>query len=451
MITGNSQRLFETRRLDSQARLAELVALARDRSPYYRDLYRDVGPDVQNVTELPVTDKQQLMHRFDDWCTDRAVTRDRVEAWVADRGRVGDRFLGRYLVATTSGTSGRRGLFVQDDSALRVNRDLSVRMMTKWVTLRDLPGLLRGGGRMAMVAATGGHFMVASGVARMQQSNPLVKKMIKVFSVHTPLGQLVTQLNAFRPAVLAGYGTLMSLLAGEQKAGRLRIRPMLIEPAGETLSPLQRQRIEGAFGAKIRDVYGSTECTFLTSGCAYGAYHLNEDWVIVEPVEVDHSPTPRGQLSHTVLITNLANRVQPVLRYDLGDRVRSLVDPCPCGNPATALQVTGRASAALRFPCSGGGVEIPALTFGTLLDHTPGVELAQIVQVGEVELSVRLRVAPGLDRALVWDRLREDLDQLLARFDLAHVRLRLFDDEPQQEPGGKFRTVISMDGLERVA
>lgn len=50
---------------------------------------------------------------------------------------------------------------------------------------------------------------------------------------------------------------------------------------------------------------------------------------MLEPVDADYRPTPVGERSHTVLISNLANRVQPVLRYDLGDSVLQRSDPCP--------------------------------------------------------------------------------------------------------------------------
>lgn len=57
---------------------------------------------------------------------------------------------------------------------------------------------------------------------------------------------------------------------------------------------------------------------------------MNADWVLLEPVDERHRPTPPGVPSHTVLLTNLANRVQPLIRYDLGDSVTLLDRPCQC-------------------------------------------------------------------------------------------------------------------------
>ena len=48
---------------------------------------------------------------------------------------------------------------------------------------------------------------------------------------------------------------------------------------------------------------------------------MNADWVLLEPVESDYCPTLLGEASHTVLLGNLANRVRPIIRYDLGDSI----------------------------------------------------------------------------------------------------------------------------------
>lgn len=55
--------------------------------------------------------------------------------------------------------------------------------------------------------------------------------------------------------------------------------------------------------------------------CRRGRLHVNSDWFILEPIDAAGRPTPPGERSDSVLVTNLANRVQPVIRYDLGDSV----------------------------------------------------------------------------------------------------------------------------------
>ena len=196
----------------------------------------------------------------------------------------------------------------------------------------------------------------------------------------------------------------------------------------------------------MREVYGCTESGYSAYGCGQGWLHLLEDWVIVEPVDADHRPVPPGTVSHTVLITNLANRVQPIIRYDLGDRVLVRPDPCPCGDTAPAVRVQGRASDVLTFPAADGRglVTVPPLALGTVVDRTPGVELFQIVQTSPTSLSVRLRADPGADRARVRAAVREGISALLTDLGLAHVTVDPVAEPPEQTTGGKYRTVIPL-------
>lgn len=155
-----------------QDRLAELVSYARVHSPYYRRLYRGPPDRITDPALLPVTDKKQLMTHFDDWSTDREVTLADARAFVGDPGLVGRRFLGRYTVTGTSGTTGTPGVFLVDDHAMTVNVMLTLRMMTRWLGFTGLTRAVLRGGRMAMVVATGGHFLVSVGVERVK-GNPL--------------------------------------------------------------------------------------------------------------------------------------------------------------------------------------------------------------------------------------------------------------------------------------
>lgn len=127
-----------------------------------------------------------------------------------------------------------------------------------------------------------------------------------------------------------------------QAAGRLNIRPVLVSVTAESLYPHEYDGISEAFGVQVNDNYGCTEAPELSSYCRGGWNHYNMDWHGFEPVDTDYRPVPPGEHSHTVLLTNLINRVQPILRYDLGDSVLMRPDPCPCGSPLPSFRVVGR-------------------------------------------------------------------------------------------------------------
>ncbi len=424
--------------------LAEHVAFARESSPFYRRLYKGLPDHVTDPAVLPVTSKKMLMPEFDDWVTDRAVTWERAQRFIADLDSAGRPFVDSYTLVTTSGTTGNPGVFVVDRRALTVNVAFGMRMRRTWLGGWGLANVLAHGGRVAMVVATGGHFLVNAGSQRLF-SGLLGSKMVRVFSVYAPLEELVTGLNQFQPAIVIGYGSVLAMLAGEQEAGRLHISPMLMEPAGETVTPDIRQRMATVFGAKVCSVYGATECPFLTEGCTHGWYHVNNDWAVLEPVDADYRPVPPGELSHTILISNLANRVQPILRYDLGDSVLQRPTPCPCGNPLPAFQVQGRVADVLTFLTPDGHqVVLPPLGLDTLVDRVPGVSLFQLVQTTSSTLRVRLVCAPDADADQVWHAVCEGLTGMLADHGLGHVELQRATEQPQQSVGGKFRPVIPL-------
>lgn len=429
-----------------RSRIADLVAYARANSGFYRQLYRDLPQRVEDPTTLPVTDKRALMSRFDEWATDRAVTLQKARAFAENPDLIGEPFLGRYTLATTSGTTGTRGIFVSDDRAVAVRNALLLRALSAWLAPRDWLQLLAGGGRTAMVLATGGHFTGYVGVvSALRSGSPLRRRALRVFSVHTPLPELVQQLNRFRPVVLVGYASVITLLAGEQEAGRLDIRPALVLPMAEGLAPDEFRRVSEAFGAKAHGLYAATECLHIAYTCAHGWLHVNTDWVVLEPVDTDHRPVPPGQPSHTVLVSNLANRVQPILRYDLGDGVLLRPDPCPCGSPLPAIRVQGRTADLLRFPAGQGVVSLAPLVLVTLMDHLGGVERFQVVQATPNTLRVRLLVEAGADPEAVWQAVRDGLTRLLADHRLGHVRLERAEEPPEQSAGGKYRPVIPLE------
>lgn len=426
------------------ARLREMIAFAREHSPYYRELYRDLPEDVSDPAQLPVTSKQQLMPRFNEWVTDREVTFEQVRALVEDPDRIGERFLGKYTVATTSGTTGARGTFVVDDRTMAVTNAIALRLITSWLGVGDILRIITRRGRMAIIMAADGHFATAVAAARMRKSKS-GKKRVGTFPAQTPLPALVEQLNQFNPVVMAAYASIASLLASEQEAGRLAIRPVLLALSAEGLPVDEYDRIAKAFGATVGNSYAATECTFLSYGCEERWLHVNADWVVVEPVDAAYQPVPAGQQSHTVLISNLANRVQPILRYDLGDSVLQRPDPCPCGNPLPAIRVRGRAADVLTFErANGTHVSVPPLAFAAVMERIEGIDLSQIVQTGPTALRVRLRIASGSDAERIWQSLVEALNRLLAEHDLSYVQIEPASEPPEQSTGGKFRQVIPL-------
>jgi phenylacetate-CoA ligase len=168
--------------------------------------------------------------------------------------------------------------------------------------------------------------------------------------------------------------------------------------------------------------------------------------VAFEPVDADYRPVAPGEQSHTVLISNLANRVQPILRYDLCDSVLQRPDPCPCGNPLPAIRVQGRSADVLTFPTPGGEVRLPPLALSQAIESVRGVTLFQIAQAEPERLELRLQLAPAANADTVWREAEAGLRKVLAEHGLEHVSIQRGGEPPEQGRGGKFREVIPLSG-----
>ncbi|MET8094604.1 hypothetical protein [Micromonospora sp. NPDC005220] len=290
------------------------------------------------------------------------------------------------------------------------NATTVARASGSWLGGRDYLSMLRRGNKVAAIWAAGGHFAGYSTAQRLIRERPIRRRSIRIFSVHSPLDELVRGVGDFNPTILNGYASAISLLAREQRAGRLDLRPVLVITSAESLPPEERARIRETFSAKVRDQYACSEFMGLAHGCEQDWLHVNADWAILEPVDEEFRPVPPGQPSHTVLLTNLANRVQPIIRYDLGDSVTMRPDPCPCGNPLPAVRVQGRTSEVIAFPGPDGRtVELPPLALGALVDSTAGVRMFQVVQTDPRRLAVRLVIEDDVDAGQVWEQVQRAL------------------------------------------
>lgn len=99
-----------------QARLQALVSSARAHSRYFAERYREVPEPCTDIRQLPVITKAEMMSHFDEWVTDPEVSRQGVEAFIADPALVGHDYLGCYVVCTTSGSTGTPAILVHDRS-----------------------------------------------------------------------------------------------------------------------------------------------------------------------------------------------------------------------------------------------------------------------------------------------------------------------------------------------
>ena len=209
---------------------------------------------------------------------------------------------------------------------------------------------------------------------------------------------------------------------------------------GECLAPATRDRLHAVFGCPVRNSYGASEFLPLAWECSHLNLHLNTDWVILEPIDAAGRPVAPGMQSHSVLLTNLANRVQPLIRYDLGDAVTMHDAPCACGSAFPALSVEGRCDDALLMPLAlGGEAAVVPLALETVLEEEANVHDFQVVQMPSGTLKVRL----GSEEAAAAGAVRRALVAYFRAMGFAEVKLDVGGQEPRRDRvSGKLRRVV---------
>ena len=424
-------------------RLSRLLRAAAGGSRLYRGLLQNQDPAQVQLRDLPVMSKAALMSRFDDWVTDPSLELDALRAFAADPRRIAEPFLGRYVVWESSGSSGAPGVFVQDAAAMAVYDALealrrpllrpALRMLDPWCLAE----------RMVFVGATGGHFASAVSLERLRRLNPALGVRLHSVSFLQPVDQLVAQLNRLAPSVLATYPSAAVLLAEEHLAGRLRARPQEVWTGGETLSAAAERFVREAFGCPVVNSYGASEFLALATACPHGRLHLNSDWAILEPVDPRGEPVAPGQLGATTLLTNLANHVQPLIRYDLGDRIAFATTSCACGSSLPVIDVQGRSDDTLRIRRPGcADVLVLPLALSTVLEDDAGMFDFQLVQQGPCELLLRTGLGGAAGTAAL-RRGRDALAGFLERQGAVGVHILCRAGEPAQRGrSGKIKRVL---------
>ena len=408
-----------------QSRLDSLLVSATSGSRFYRERLR--GKPVQGLplSAVPMVTRSELMARFDDWVTDPALKLRDLEAFAADPDNIGKPYLSRYLVWVSSGTSHQQGLFVQDAQVMAVYDALeSIRRSAPraWVPWIDPLFLTE---RVAFVGATGGHFASLLSMQRLRQLNPFASHAVRCFSILQPISALVDQLNTFAPTVIATYPTVAALLAELALQSKLGFHPKEVWTGGETLSRAVRQRIEQGLSCVVRNSYGASEFMPIGWECCHGQMHINADWVILEPIDAQGLPVRPGQPSHSTLLTNLANHVQPLIRYDLGDQITVWPDHCACGSTLPVIEVTGRRDDALVMVARDGQpVTLLPMALTTVLEEGAGVFDFQLEQLDQHTLELRLDLH-GAEPAAPLARCRSVLERYFDGLGLAPVQLKL--------------------------
>jgi phenylacetate-coenzyme A ligase PaaK-like adenylate-forming protein len=410
-------------------RLRALLACALSRSAFHARRLTGIDPERFELADLPclpVMTKAQLMADYDAVGTDPRLNREESERALAGTGTEPRPLPGGYLCMATGGSSGHRGIFGYDPSGVAEFASLIFRsrLAALGAAPTQLPEI-----SFAMVAAPSavhGTMFVPSMLA----GSPIKFAFVPVT---LPLEEIVGRLNRLQPRGLFGYPSMLARLAIEQEAGRLAIAPRMVNSTAETLLPHFRAAIAQAFGAPIVNTFATSEGLVGASAPDDPVITMATDSCVVELVDDAYRPVPPGVASTKVLVTNLYNQLQPLIRYELPDSFTRQPDTASHGH--LRVTVVGRSDEILHYA----EADVHPVVLRSVLLAQAGVVDYLITQTPR-GVAVLALLANDTDLA----PLREGLRVALLRAGLPHpeVQLKAVTTLPRNPETGKLRRVI---------
>ena len=217
-------------------------------------------------------------------------------------------------------------------------------------------------------------------------------------------------------------------------AGGPRPRLRSVVATSEKLTEADRATIEEAFLCGVREEYSSIENAVFASECELGSLHVSPDAGVVEILRPDGTPTGPGEVGE-VVATGFLRRMQPLIRYRIGDLAAWSDEPCGCGRAMPVLaEVVGRVEDVLIGP---DGRRVTR--FHGVFYEIPGLIEAQIVQRSPRRFSVRVVVTDAFDEQGASVIIGRMIDRLGTAAEVSVDPV----DAIERTAAGKFRAVVS--------
>jgi putative adenylate-forming enzyme len=355
------------------------------KSPYFKPV------SALPLTEWPLMDKAVMMDNFNRMNT-AGLNVDELLA-CAQRSETERDFtpkVGRYSVGLSTGTSGRRGVFVVSE---REQQHWAGMMLAKM-----LPESIFAGERIAL-------FLRADNNLYQTVNNRWLS--LTFFDLFRPFAEHLPRLQQLQPTIVVGPAQVLCALAQAVQCGQLNLRVKKVISGAEVLEPQDKLLLQQVF-ADVGEVYQATE-GFLAASCQYGTLHLNEEFIYVEPQWLDEE-------RFVPIITDFSRTTQPIVRYRLDDILVARQKPCRCGKVTMALdRIEGRCDDQLALPARDGSVQ---RVFADLCRRVIANALPAVADYRFIQRGNQLQLLGDCDLPVL-ENCRQQLINLFQKHDIA--------------------------------
>lgn len=310
---------------DEQAKkLYELVRYAHKNVPYYKKIIQENNIHYSRKTifddikKFPILTKQDMKNNFEDLKSQDITT---------------------FSKNTSGGSTGQPVVFLQDNNYYDWNAAGKV-FYYSWAGRNEGEFMIKlWGSERDIIEGTQGldgflikHMMNIQLLNSFKMSEKNMRDYVKI-------------INTKKPKIMESYvQSIYELAIFIEKKNLSIYSPKGIIVSAGILYPHMREKIETVFGTKVFNRYGTREVGDIACSCEFSdELHINMFHSYVEVLDSNLTRLDDGNLGH-IHITNLNNKVMPLIRYDIGDMGEiSKNYTCKCGRGLIKLkEVKGR-------------------------------------------------------------------------------------------------------------
>lgn len=421
-----------------EMRLRRLLHYAWTYSAYYRRTFEAAGIDEASLDELPLScfptiDKTVLLENFEEIITAADVTQQKLREFDEEKSADRRPYKGKYHVVRSSGSTGKPGYFVYDETAWHTMLLGMIRAALWDMSMPRILALLARKPRIVYIAATdgryGGAMAVGDGIDGVGASQLYL-------DIKTPLKTLVQQLHDFEPNIIIGYPSAIKLVAELVERGAVAVDVTRVISCGEPLGASLRNYLEKVFKTTVVNFYGASESLALgvEMDPAQGML-LFDDMNIIE--------IENGEM----YLTCLYNYCQPLIRYRISDTMVLSAAGDNSPYPLTrAVGLIGRNEDLLWFKDRYGNEEFlhPLAIEGFCME---GLKDYQFCQTGPDAFEMIAEASPAASEKVIRSEMLREMRKILAEKHLDYVRFSVnFVDEIRPDPKTGKKTLIIKKG-----
>lgn len=373
----------DRRKILQRKKLKKILKYAKRKSSFYKKELKLIDPDHVHLQDLPVVDKNILLHNLEDVLTVDLKTPD-IEKYLDTEFALDKKYKNKYLIFHTSGSSGSSVHVVWGAKEFATATAMLLVKNTGLLTAGNPFELIFRRKRYLYIGITDDYIGGNSWVYAMRH---LVK--LKIISIFTPLEEMLEEIKEFKPEFIMAKPHVLGEIAEKIWEDSINnIKPEKLIFVGEMLTERDKSKIKEGFDMLAVNSYSTCE----TGPIAYEEFPntltIMDEEVILELLDDSNHPIKEYyQLGH-IVITNLYNKVMPVIRYDIGDMAyfvpnnRNSRLNCIC-------YIKGRSTSYFTFQSDNSEkIRISEYPFWSI--DIPGIAHYQIVQTDDTGIKVLL-------------------------------------------------------------